>query len=108
VKNLEAPQGTTLRASMLSSNGTAVFSKNYLSRISVSHDLVESELYKRCTSLLGELGIANGGPQGIKNGLIQVLGGYNLFYPFPLIWFSFSLMMIIAFLTECWKCWKDN
>ena len=100
VKKLEAPQGTTLRPSMLSNNGIAVFSKNYLSRICVSHDLVESQLYKRCTSLLGELGIANGGPQVIRNVRIQVLSCFDLLYLFPLIRFSYSLMMIIAFLTE--------
>jgi len=53
---LEAPQGAQPVTSLLSKNGV-VFSKNYLSRISVSHDLVESELYKRCISLLGDLGI---------------------------------------------------
>ena len=100
VKKLEAPQGTTPRPSMLSNNGIAVFSKNYLSRICVSHDLVESQLYKRCTSLLGELGIANGGPQVIRNVRIQVLSGFDLLFLFPLIRFSYSLMMIIAFLTE--------
>uniref|UniRef100_A0A453F5I5 Uncharacterized protein n=1 Tax=Aegilops tauschii subsp. strangulata TaxID=200361 RepID=A0A453F5I5_AEGTS len=74
VKSSDAPRGTTLVASMLSSNGTAVFSRNYLSRVSVSHDLVESELYKRCTSLLGGLGIANGGPDVVWNGSIQKNG----------------------------------
>ncbi|XBI18369.1 hypothetical protein VPH35_060165 [Triticum aestivum] len=74
VKSSDAPRGTTLMASMLSSNGTAVFSRNYLSRVSVSHDLVESELYKRCTSLLGGLGMANGGPDVVWNGSIQKNG----------------------------------
>ncbi|AQK97052.1 Eukaryotic translation initiation factor 3 subunit 10 [Zea mays] len=55
-KSLEAPQGAQLVTSMLSKN-SVVFCKNYLSRISVSHDLVEPELYKRCISLLGDLDV---------------------------------------------------
>ncbi|RLM92951.1 nipped-B-like protein B [Panicum miliaceum] len=66
-KSLEAPQGAQLLTSMLSKNG-AVFCKSYLSRISVSHDLVESELYRRCISLLGDLGIAK---DPVRNELTQ-------------------------------------
>jgi hypothetical protein len=54
-KSLEAPQGAQIVSSMLSKN-VVVFCENYLFRISVSHDLVESEVYKRCISLLGDLG----------------------------------------------------
>uniref|UniRef100_A0A0A9DMD0 Uncharacterized protein n=1 Tax=Arundo donax TaxID=35708 RepID=A0A0A9DMD0_ARUDO len=68
-KSLEAPQGAPVMTSMLSKNG-AVFSKSYLSRISVSHDLVESELYKRCISLLGDLSLRKA-PLEVKNELIQ-------------------------------------
>jgi hypothetical protein len=41
--------------SMLSKND-AFFCKNCLSRIIVSHGFVESEVYKRCISLLGDFG----------------------------------------------------
>lgn len=70
LKSLEAPRGAQLMTSMLSKNG-AVFCKSYLSRISVSHDLVESELYKRCISLLGDLGVTKA-PLVVRNGLSQV------------------------------------
>ncbi|KAK8453273.1 hypothetical protein SEVIR_5G256100v4 [Setaria viridis] len=69
LKSLEAPRGAQLVTSMLSKNGT-VFCKSYLSRISVSHDLVESELYKRCISLLGDLGVAKA-PIVVRNELSQ-------------------------------------
>uniref|UniRef100_A0A0A9FKF8 Uncharacterized protein n=1 Tax=Arundo donax TaxID=35708 RepID=A0A0A9FKF8_ARUDO len=68
-KSLEAPQGALVGTSMLSKNG-AVFSKSYLSRISVSHDLVESELYERCISLLGDMGVTKSRLE-VRNGLIQ-------------------------------------
>jgi hypothetical protein len=45
-KSVEGVQGAQIVTSMLSNNAV-VFCKNYLSRIIVSHDLVESELYKR-------------------------------------------------------------
>ncbi|XP_062216873.1 uncharacterized protein LOC133916978 [Phragmites australis] len=69
LKSFKAPQGAPVMTSMLSKNGV-VFSKSYLSRISVSHDLVESELYKRCISLLGDLGVTKA-PLEVKNELIQ-------------------------------------
>ena len=53
-KSLESPQGAQIVTTMLSKNG-AVFCKNYLSRISVSHDLVESELYKKVYILVSRL-----------------------------------------------------
>jgi hypothetical protein len=54
-KSLKCPQGAQIVTSMLSKNG-AVLCYNCLFRISVSQDLAESEVYKRCISLLGDYG----------------------------------------------------
>jgi zinc finger CCCH domain-containing protein 13 len=71
VKCLESSPGVP---SMLSKNG-AVFSKSYLSRISVSRDLAGSELYNKCISLLGDLGLAKA-PQMARNELSQVISAF--------------------------------
>jgi hypothetical protein len=55
-KSSEAPQGAKIATSCCQ-RMVRSFVKNYLSRISVSHDLVEFELYKMCISLLGDLGV---------------------------------------------------
>jgi zinc finger CCCH domain-containing protein 13 len=74
IKSLESSPGATLNTSMLSKNG-AVFSKSYLSRISVSPVLAESELYNKCISLLGDLGVAKA-PQMSKNELVEVVSAF--------------------------------
>ncbi|KAL5674168.1 hypothetical protein ACJX0J_018474, partial [Zea mays] len=66
-KSLESLQGVQHVTSMLTKNG-AVFCKDYLARINVSHDLVESELYKRCISLLGDLGVTKASHL-VRNGI---------------------------------------
>lgn len=71
-RNTGGSGGAPLMTSMPSNSGTAIFSKSYLSKISVSRDLVESELYKRCISLLADFGIANT-PEVVGTGLVQVL-----------------------------------
>jgi len=93
-KSLEAPQGAQLLTSMLSKNG-AVFCKSYLSRISVSHDLVESELYKRCISLLGDLGIAKA---PVRNELTQVFTFVEICISVSSS--SFSILMLLCFMQQ--------
>ena len=94
-KSLEAPQGAQLLTSMLSKNG-AVFCKSYLSRISVSHDLVESELYKRCISLLGDLGIAKA---PVRNELAQVFTFVEICV-YVLSSSFFILMLLLCFMQQ--------
>jgi len=94
-KSLEAPQGAQLLTSMLSKNG-AVFCKSYLSRISVSHDLVESELYKRCISLLGDLGIAKA---PVRNELTQVFTFVEICV-YVLSSSFFILMLLLCFMQQ--------
>ncbi|KAG8077424.1 hypothetical protein GUJ93_ZPchr0007g3208 [Zizania palustris] len=70
IRNVGAPDGAPFMTSTPSKSSAAVFSTSYLSRINVSLDLVESELYKRCISLVGDLDITNA-PQVVKSRLLQ-------------------------------------
>lgn len=88
LKSLEAPRGAQLMTSMLSKEGV-VFCKSYLSKISVSPDLVDSELYTRCISLLGELGVAKP---------TQVFTFIEIYALFPSS--SFAILIVTVFMQQ--------